>query len=137
MRLLITGGCGFVGSNLAMEAMARGCSVIVFDNLYRRGGEENLEWLRASGDVRYVHGDIRRHDDVTRVVEAAKPEAIFHLAGQVAMTTSLADPRIDFEVNAVGTHNLLEAVRLHAPSAGVLFASTNKVYGDLEQFRYR
>ncbi len=136
MKLLVTGGCGFVGSNLSAEGIARRASVCVFDNLYRHGSAENLEWLRSRGDFTFVHGDIRSYNDVSRVVDEFKPDAVFHLAGQVAMTTSLANPRMDFEVNAVGSHNLLEAIRLHAPSAPIIFSSTNKVYGDLEQFHY-
>ncbi|RME58430.1 NAD-dependent epimerase/dehydratase family protein [Candidatus Parcubacteria bacterium] len=137
MKLLITGGCGFLGSNLAEDALKRGDELIIFDNLYRNGSKENLAWLKKQGDFTFVHGDIRNQNDITRVIQAFKPDAIFHLAGQVAMTTSIANPRMDFEVNALGTHNLLEAVRLYAPEAIVIYSSTNKVYGDLEQYTYR
>lgn len=137
MKLLITGGCGFLGSNLAAHALENGIELCVFDNLYRPGSLDNLAWLRQKGDFEFVHGDIRNYNDVTRTVKNFKPDQIFHLAGQVAMTTSIADPRMDFEVNAMGTHNLLEAVRLYVPEAGVIYSSTNKVYGDLEQFTYR
>ena len=137
MKLLITGGCGFLGSNLAAHALDNGIELCVFDNLYRSGSLDNLAWLREKGNFEFVHGDIRNYNDVTRTVKNFKPDQIFHLAGQVAMTTSIADPRMDFEVNAMGTHNLLEAVRLHVPEAGVIYSSTNKVYGDLEQFTYR
>ncbi len=137
MKLLITGGCGFLGSNLASAALQRGDKLIIFDNLSRYGASDNLAWLRAKGDFRFVKGDIRNFVDVTHLIEEALPDAIFHLAGQVAMTTSIADPRMDFEINAMGTHNLLEAVRHHAPGAAVIYSSTNKVYGDLEQYIYR
>lgn len=137
MKLLITGGCGFLGSNLAAHALAQGYDLTVFDNLYREGSRENLLWLKSKGDFRYVHGDIRNSNDITRTVQEIKPDAVFHLAGQVAMTTSIANPRMDFEVNVMGSHNLLEAVRLHAPDAAVIYSSTNKVYGDLEQYSYR
>lgn len=137
MRLLITGGCGFLGSNLASHAIERGFEIVVFDNLYREGSLYNLDWLRKKGTFRFVHGDIRNQNDITRLVQDFSPEAIFHLAGQVAMTTSIANPRMDFEVNVVGTHNLLEAVRLYTPEAAVIYSSTNKVYGDLEQYAYR
>ncbi len=137
MKLLITGGCGFLGSNLACDALARGDELMVFDNLYRNGSRENLAWLQAQGAFTFVHGDIRNANDITRVIQAFKPDAIFHLAGQVAMTTSIANPRMDFEVNVMGTHNLLEAVRQHVPSAAVVYSSTNKVYGDLEQYTYK
>ena len=137
MKLLITGGCGFLGSNLAAHALSQGIDLCVFDSLYRHGSQSNLQWLRSQGRFDFVHGDIRNANDVQRVIARVKPDAVFHLAGQVAMTTSIADPRMDFEVNALGTLNLLEAVRAHAPEAVVIYSSTNKVYGDLEQFQYR
>lgn len=136
MKLLITGGCGFLGSNLAAEALKRGDEVIIFDNLSRLGSVENQAWLRSQGDYRFVHADIRNQNDITRLIKETKPDTIFHLAGQVAMTTSIADPRKDFEINVVGSHNLLEAVREFSPETAVLYSSTNKVYGDLEQFSY-
>lgn len=137
MKVLITGGCGFLGSNLAADALARGDELMVFDNLYRNGSRENLTWLLGQGKFDFQHGDIRNNNDVARVVAEFKPAAIFHLAGQVAMTTSIANPRMDFEVNVMGTHNLLEAVRTHVPECTVVYSSTNKVYGDLEQYTYR
>jgi CDP-paratose 2-epimerase len=137
MKILITGGCGFLGSNLAVDAIARGDELVVFDNLYRTGSRQNLAWLQNQGKFRFEHGDTRNQNDITRVVQEFKPDAIFHLAGQVAMTTSIANPRMDFEVNLIGTHNLLEAVRQHAMDAIIVFSSSNKVYGDLEQYTYR
>ena len=137
MKLLITGGCGFLGSNLACYAIEKGMEIVVFDNLYREGSLHNLAWLKEKGAFRFVHGDIRNQNDITRLIQDFRPDAVFHLAGQVAMTTSIANPRMDFEINVVGTHNLLEAVRLHAPQAAVVYSSTNKVYGDLEQYGYR
>jgi len=137
MKLLITGGCGFLGSNLAEDALLRGDELVIFDNLYRDGSRENLNWLQSQGNFRFEHGDIRNQNDITRVAQTFKPDVIFHLAGQVAMTTSIANPRMDFEVNVMGTHNLLEAVRLHVPDATIVYSSTNKVYGDLEQYTYQ
>jgi CDP-paratose 2-epimerase len=137
MRILITGGCGFLGSNLAVDVLARGDELFVFDNLSREGSLSNLQWLKGLGSFVFCHGDIRNQNDVARVVLESKPDVVFHLAGQVAMTTSIANPRLDFEVNVVGTHNLLEAVRLHVPQAIIVYSSTNKVYGDLEQYSYR
>lgn len=137
MNVLITGGCGFLGSNLAQEALTRGDTLTVFDNLQRFGSSENLKWLQGQGTFRFIHGDIRNINDVNMAVEAYKPDAIFHLAGQVAMTTSIANPRLDFETNTLGTFNLLESVRKHASWAVVVYSSTNKVYGDLEQFDYQ
>jgi CDP-paratose 2-epimerase len=136
MKLLITGGCGFLGSNLASDAISRGDDLVVFDNLYRNGSRDNLAWLQTQGKFSFEHGDIRNQNDITRIVQRFQPDAIFHLAGQVAMTTSIANPRMDFEVNVGGTHNLLEAVRQYAPQAIVVYSSTNKVYGDLEQYTY-
>jgi len=137
MKLLITGGCGFLGSNLAAQTIALQHDLVVFDNLSRSGSRQNLVWLEQLGQFRFVHGDIRNANDVQRLVADFCPDAIFHLAGQVAMTTSIANPRLDFEVNSMGSLNLLEAVRLYVPEAAVIYSSTNKVYGDLEQFSYR
>lgn len=137
MKLIITGGCGFLGSNLAAHALERGDDLVVFDNLSRAGSVSNLQWLQAQGAFTFVHGDIRNGNDVSRLVREMPPDAVFHLAGQVAMTTSIANPRLDFEVNLAGSHHLLEAVREYAPAATVVYSSTNKVYGDLEQYAYR
>lgn len=137
MKLLVTGGCGFLGSNLAAHAIAQGMEVCVFDSLYRHGAADNLAWLRQQGRFEFVHGDIRNANDVERAIRRFRPDQVFHLAGQVAMTTSIENPRMDFEVNALGTLNVLEAVRAHVPQAGVIYSSTNKVYGDLEQYQYR
>lgn len=137
MKILITGGCGFLGSNLAQYAMKKGHEVALFDSLRRDGSVLNLQWLKGTGKFSFTHGDIRCPGDISPLVKEFAPQAVFHLAGQVAMTTSIASPRTDFEINASGTLNLLEAVRLHVPSAAVVYSSTNKVYGDLEQFSYR
>jgi CDP-paratose 2-epimerase len=136
MKLLITGGCGFLGSNLAAHAISLGLDLCLLDNLYRHGAVSNLEWLRSLGKFEFAHCDVRNANDVEKIVQRIKPDLVFHLAGQVAMTTSIVNPRMDFEINALGTLNVLEAVRLHAPQAGVFYSSTNKVYGDLEQFQY-
>lgn len=136
MKYLITGGCGFLGSNLAEEVLARGEELCVFDNLSRVGSLKNKEWLNSKGEFEFVHGDIRNAWDVERVIQRFQPDVIFHLAGQVAMTTSIDNPRIDFEINAQGTLNLLEAVRKYVPEATVIYSSTNKVYGDLEWAEY-
>ena len=136
MKYLITGGCGFLGSNIASEVLKRGDELIVFDSLYRFGSYQNLEWLKTQGSFEFIHGDIRNTNDVERTIKAHKPDVIYHLAGQVAMTTSIADPRMDFEVNVGGSFNLLNAVRLYSPESTIIYSSTNKVYGDLEQFTY-
>lgn len=136
MRLLITGGCGFLGANMAAEALRRGDALWVLDDLSRTGSDRNLAWLRAQGEFGFVRGDVRDRAAVEALVREARPDAVFHLAGQVAMTTSLADPRRDFEVNVGGSINMLEAVRAAAPEAAVLFSSTNKIYGDLDGLAY-
>ena len=136
MRLLITGGCGFLGSNLGEDAIIHNDDLVIFDSLQRNGSRDNLLWLQSKGSFRFEHGDIRNQNNITKVIQAFVPDAIIHLAGQVAMTTSISNPRMDFEVNTIGTMNLLEAVRQYAPDAVVIFSSTNKVYGDLEQYTY-
>jgi CDP-paratose 2-epimerase len=136
MKYLITGGCGFLGSNIASEILKQGDELIVFDSLYRYGSYQNLEWLKTQGEFEFIHGDIRNTNDVERTIKTHKPDVIYHLAGQVAMTTSIADPRMDMEVNVGGSFNLLNAVRLYSPESAIIYSSTNKVYGDLEQFTY-
>src|SRR4030081_2637307 len=129
--ILITGGCGFIGCNLADTLARRGDKVIAFDNLSRAGVRENAQWLKfRHGDlVSIVPGDIRDSISVIEAVRGAR--AVLHLAAQVAVTGSLQEPVDDFEINARGTLNALEAIRLHNPSAPMIFASTNKVYGRL------
>lgn len=137
MKYLITGGCGFLGVNLAREALQKKHELIILDNLYHIGSYQNLEWLKKKGEFRFIHIDIRDYNGVERVIKRIKPSVIFHLAGQVAMTTSLENPRLDFEINALGTFNILEAVRLYSPQTIILYSSTNKVYGDLEWVKYK
>jgi CDP-paratose 2-epimerase len=147
MRILITGGAGFIGANVADHHLSAGDDVVVFDNLSRPGTTGNLDWLRGRhGDrLTAISGDVR---DFGAVWAAVWPSAdrVYHLAAQVAVTTSVKDPRNDFEVNALGTLNVLEAVRKFAPDAVVVYASTNKVYGRMEdvpivegptRYRYR
>jgi CDP-paratose 2-epimerase len=132
MKIIITGGAGFIGCNAAARALERGDRVVVMDNLSRVGSASNLDWLQSRGaldfrrvdlvDAEAVHAVFREHADAARVL---------HLAGQVAVTTSVVDPRADFEANALGTFNVLEAVRRSAPQAALIYASTNKVYGGL------
>ena len=137
MKILITGGCGFLGCNLAADALSRNDELMLFDNLSRYGSRENLSWLQKQGECGFELGDIQNQDAIGPVVKSFKPDVVFHLVGQVAMTTSIKNPRLDFETNALGTFNLLEAVRSHSPEAIVTYSSTNKVYGDLEQYNYR
>jgi CDP-paratose 2-epimerase len=134
-HIFITGGAGFIGCNSADHFLRRGQPVTIYDNLTRRGGRANLAWLheRHGGErLRVIEADIRDYERLAEVVAAADPAIILHLAGQVAVTQSVIDPREDFEINALGTFNVLEAIRAHAPAAAVLYASTNKVYGGME-----
>jgi CDP-paratose 2-epimerase len=132
MNALITGGAGFVGSNLAATLLANGDNVTVFDSLARHGACDNLAWLRSLGLAHFFHGDIRNAFDVEQAIKNAKPEVIFHLAGQVAMTTSMQSPRRDFEINVLGSINVLESVRQYTPETAIIYASSNKVYGNLD-----
>jgi CDP-paratose 2-epimerase len=132
-RVLITGGAGFLGVNAAVHLIADGWHVTLLDNLSRPGTERNLKWLITKHPARitFVKEDVRNAGALAAHVK--NQDAILHLAGQVAVTTSLVDPTTDFEVNAAGTLSMLEAVRQHNPEAPFLFASTNKVYGKLDR----
>jgi CDP-paratose 2-epimerase len=132
-QFLITGGAGFIGSNYVSRLLQRGEQVTVLDNMSRAGARMNLEWLRQKhGDraFKLVTGDVR----VAKVAQEAARDAdvIVHLAAQVAVTTSVTQPREDFEINALGTFNMLEAARLSGRNPAFLYASTNKVYGEMD-----
>lgn len=132
MRVLITGGAGFIGSNLAHSLLSEQYQVTLYDNLSRPGGKQNLTWLRGTfGDAALlIEADVR---DASALVAAAREvDVVVHLAGQVAVTTSVNQPREDFEINALGTFNVVEAVRLAPKPPMLLYASTNKVYGGME-----
>ncbi|MFZ5676398.1 MAG: NAD-dependent epimerase/dehydratase family protein [Pseudomonadota bacterium] len=129
--IAVVGGCGFIGSNLADSLMASGDTVVVIDNLSRPGVAQNLDWLRRKHRTRLIShvADIR--DAATLAPLLNNVRAVFHLAAQTAVTTSLNDPVEDFSINAAGTLNLLETVRQSGRRVPFIFASTNKVYGDL------
>jgi CDP-paratose 2-epimerase len=129
--VLITGGAGFIGTNMADRLLSAGQRVLILDNLSRAGVVENLAWLRArhGADLEVEVGDVRDAGLVRAAVRRAA--RVFHFAAQVAVTTSLVDPLQDFEVNARGTLNLLEAIRAQPTPPPLLFTSTNKVYGTL------
>jgi CDP-paratose 2-epimerase len=147
MKVFVTGGAGFIGSNVAMHHITKGDHVTILDNLSRKGGDFNLSWLKkpSKHNLHFVKNDVRNY---RQVVDALPRNAdiVYHFAGQVAVTTSVLNPRDDFESNAAGTINLLEAVRSKAPEAIVCYSSTNKVYGGMEdlgivedkhRYRYR
>jgi CDP-paratose 2-epimerase len=130
-RILITGGAGFVGCNAARFFGARNWNVTVLDNLSRQGTDKNLTWLRDGTTFDFEHVDVRDRPAIDRVIASGRFDAILHLAAQVAVTTSVIDPSTDFAVNAIGTFNMLDAIRLHSPESVFIFASTNKVYGKI------
>jgi CDP-paratose 2-epimerase len=132
MRYLVTGGAGFIGCNAAARVKKRGDEVLVVDNLSRKGSSANARWLEEELGVHVTKLDLRDADAIAKLVAKERPDVVLHCAAQVAVTTSVTDPRRDFEDNAFGTFNLLEAVRLGAPGAIVLYTSTNKVYGGME-----
>ena len=136
MKIFITGGCGFLGSNLSAYAIKKNYDLVILDNLSRYGSSENLDWLKNQGKFKFINEDIRNKEVVNESLKSFEPDIIFHLAGQVAMTTSLKDPYMDFEINVGGSLNVLEAVRVNDLHAAIFYSSTNKVYGDLEQFKY-
>lgn len=136
-KFLVIGGYGFLGSNIAARLLhGADAELAILDNLSRVGSDRNGEWLRTLGAFRFLHADTRNVNDITTAIREVRPDVIYHLAGQVAMTTSLRNPRLDFETNVVGSFNVLEAVRMHVPQATVIYSSTNKVYGDLEHLAY-
>ena len=131
-KILITGGAGFIGVNAAHYFSNNGWKVVVIDNLSRRGTESNLEWLKKNSNIEFHKVDIRDYQALSQVVGEVRPDTLLHLAAQVAVTTSVVDPGEDFEINARGTFNVLEAVRHKSPDSFVINASTNKVYGKME-----
>jgi CDP-paratose 2-epimerase len=135
--ILVTGGAGFIGCNIADRLASDGHRILVYDALSRPGVKRNLAWLKGRHGhlIESVTADIRDEDTLARAAREAK--AVFHLAAQVAVTTSLVDPREDFEINVRGTLNLLDALRTAGKRTPVIFASTNKVYGDLADLSFR
>lgn len=132
-KILVTGGAGFIGANLMDRLLSRSEHAVAFDNLSRRGAVKNAEWLKQKHGARFelIRGDVR---DAAATQDAARDaDVIYHLAAQVAVTTSVLDPRTDFEINALGTFNMLEAARLGKRNPIFVFASTNKVYGEMEE----
>lgn len=133
MRILIIGGAGFIGCNAAEFYAKKGDQVVVLDNLSRPGTDLNLAYVQEKyPEVRFIRGDVRHSADLDRVFAEATYDAVFHLASQVAVTTSVKNPREDFEINALGTFNVLEAMRAAKSRALLIYASTNKVYGGMD-----
>ncbi len=131
MKVLVTGGAGFIGSNTAKRFGDRGWRITILDNLSRQGAVNNLEWLRESLKFDLFRIDLRNSELVGDLISKGQFDVVIHLAGQVAVTTSVLQPRLDLESNIIGTFNLLEAIRSYSPHTTILNASTNKVYGQL------
>ena len=127
MKVLVTGGAGFIGSHIANHFGSKGYNVLVFDNLSREGTNKNVDWLRQNKNIMFVKGDVRNFD--TLKPHMKDTELIIHTAAQVAVTTSFKTPREDFEINAMGTFNVLEAARQANTNPTIVYFSTNKVYG--------
>ena len=136
MNIVVIGGAGFIGCNVANYFLSQGASVTVFDNFSRKGTLQNLQWLQMKHGTKLsvVQGDVRI--DVNKLKSVvSKADIVFHFAAQVAVTTSVVDPREDFEINALGTFNVLEAIRTSGAKPVFLFSSTNKVYGGMEHVK--
>lgn len=135
-KILISGGCGFLGSNLASHFLLTGNEVVVIDAMFRIGSDDNKNWLQGQAkpnQLTFYTIDTANNDAVDECIrKESKLDYVCHLAGQVAMTSSITDPRRDFLTNVIGSFNLLEAVRNYSPNALVAYSSTNKVYGDLK-----
>ena len=135
-KILITGGAGFIGTNAVHYFAKKGWNVCLLDNLSRKGSEENLRWLESQKDYSFIFKkiDIRDSRDIDKLFKENNIDAIIHLAGQVAVTTSIDNPRDDLDINILGTFNLLESIRKYSPNTTMINASTNKVYGELENY---
>lgn len=136
MRILITGGCGFIGTNVALFHLKRRHEVVVIDNLSRCGTETNLSLLKKYENLKFYKIDIRDREKIYKIFSQNKDvDIVYHLAAQVAVTTSVLNPYEDFEVNVLGTLNILEATRKYLPKTFFVFSSTNKVYGGMENIK--
>lgn len=132
-KCIVIGGAGFIGCNSVHRFMQLGYEVVAVDNLSRNGAEANFAWLRTQGPVTCVIADTRDAAAMTRLFdEHGDADTVLHLAGQVAVTTSVKNPREDFEINALGAVNILEAIRLSGRKPLLMYASTNKVYGGMD-----
>ena len=132
-NVVITGGAGFIGTNLAHAQLGMGRTVTILDDFSRRGSDLNAEWLRAAhpgAKLRIVRCDVTTDRDALQR-EVGRADVVYHLAAQVAVTLSVTDPRHDFMVNALGTFNVLDAARRCSTPPIVVYASTNKVYGKM------
>ncbi|MFB6347295.1 MAG: NAD-dependent epimerase/dehydratase family protein, partial [bacterium] len=136
-KVVVFGGAGFIGSNATRWFSNRDCEVVLVDNLSREGTEKNIEWIQSNWRIDFHKVDICSRNEVQEILdEHDDADLILHLAGQVAVTTSIEDPRQDFEDNLLETINILEAMRTLDHSGTLIFASTNKVYGKLNHLEH-
>ncbi len=134
MKILVTGGAGFIGTNVCEHFAEKGAEIIILDNLSRKGTEKNLRFLKKKIEgLKFIKGSITNWKTVKKIFEKNNFDIVFHLAAQVAVTTSVTDPRSDFEINALGAFNILEGARVTDQSPIMLYSSTNKVYGGMEE----
>ncbi len=135
MRALITGGAGFIGIQTADRLLTMGEEVVLLDNLSRKGGKQNLAWLKERhGEFPFEEADVRDYASLTAIVERFQPlDVVFHFAAQVAVTSSVQDPKEDFDINALGTLNVLESIRQSKADPIFIYSSTNKVYGEMHE----
>ena len=134
MKIVIIGGAGFIGINASYHFLKRGDEVVIVDNLSRPGSEYNLQRLQKTWPAKFYKTDIHDFDGISEMIQKEGDcDAVLLLAGQVAVTTSVTNPRLDFDINALGTFNVLEAIRLSAHRPLLIYTSTNKVYGKMEQ----
>ena len=135
-NILITGGAGFIGSNTVHYFANKGWNVYLLDNLSRKGSEENLKWLQSRENYSFIFKkiDIRDKRDIDKLFKENNFDALIHLAAQVAVTDSIDNPREDLDTNIIGTFNLLESIRKYSPNTTMINASTNKVYGSLDDY---
>ena len=133
-KFIVTGGAGFIGANTCRRVLETGAELVLVDNLSRPGARGNLGWLKGFGEFILAEIDVRDAPAIDRLIHQHRnADVLIHLAGQVAVTTSVADPRADFEINALGALNILEAVRQANADPLLIYASTNKVYGGMER----
>jgi len=135
LRILITGGAGFIGTNAVARYVKRDCDVVVLDNLSRKGSEINLRWLREQGKFKFIKANVEDETLKQTLFQKMSFDIVLHLAAQVAITSSVINPMHDFNINAYGTLLLLEAVRQTSPDSVFIYASTNKVYGSLRELK--
>ena len=134
-KILVIGGAGFIGINATRFFLKKKFDVIIFDNFSRKGTKTNLKLLKREKKYfkkfKFIPGDIRNFKSISNVIKKEKPDLILHLAGQVAVTSSIKEPRNDFENNIIGTFNILESCRLYSHKSFIIYSSTNKVYGKI------